>query len=464
MQQPDRRSRRSATPQMGKFGELLRELREARGLSLVALGSRVGMSREVIRRIEVADGYACSRELAHQLELVLKTQGLLLREWAQMQGVTDSGIENLQTNPPPRPTDGPCSDAHHRCNDQEDQLSPCQAGNEADRERISHFANLPQMHDRHATSPPHEPLVETSADHFRQQLEILMRADGERGPRETLPHVRQLMRAILEQAHRAKLDMRRELLSVGARCAEFTGWLCRDLQDTNSGGYWYDRSMEWAQEAGDLPMQGYVLLRKSQMAFDDRDGPRMLALAEASLNGPWGLPARVRVEAMQQEARGHAMVGGPNATIERKLDQARDLLDRAEADGDPQQLGATFDEATLTLRTASCYVESGRPRKASALYHSVLRARTLSPRDHGYFLARRASALALAGEPDAAAAEGLQALRLASSASSSRTARELSRTLDTLRTWKSRPGPRELHEALLDWDTKDSAATRGATE
>ena len=43
--------------------------------------------------------------------------------------------------------------------------------------------------------------------------------------------------------------------------------------------------MEWAQEANDIAMQGYVLLRKSQMAYDNRDAHRVVTFAEAALPG-----------------------------------------------------------------------------------------------------------------------------------------------------------------------------------
>ncbi len=46
-------------------------------------------------------------------------------------------------------------------------------------------------------------------------------------------------------------------------------------------GYWRDRAIEWAQEAGDSVMQGYVLLKKSQAAWDDRDALGMRTLAQA---------------------------------------------------------------------------------------------------------------------------------------------------------------------------------------
>jgi hypothetical protein len=227
------------------------------------------------------------------------------------------------------------------------------------------------------------------------------------------------------------------------------GWLYRDIHNPVRGGLWYDRATGWAQEAGDMSMQGYVLLRKSQMAFDERDAVRVLTLAQAAVQGPWQLSARVKAEALQQEARGLAMTGEPMGDVERKLDEARRALDEIDPANPPGQLGASYDEGTFRLRNASCYVEAGRPRQAADLYGQVLEVDVLSRRDRGYFMARRASSLALAGEPDEAAGVGVRAAELALVTRSLRTSRELARTVQILRPWSSRPGPRQLRAVLV---------------
>jgi hypothetical protein len=102
----------------------------------------------------------------------------------------------------------------------------------------------------------------------------------------------------------------------------------------------------------------------------------------------------------------------------------------------------------LVLRAASCYVEAGKPQYAAEMYAQVLSAKLLSRRDQGYFLARSASALALAGEPDEAAKVGVQSIRLADATDSQRTRRELSRAVRTLKPWGGRPHVRELRTAL----------------
>lgn len=285
--------------------------------------------------------------------------------------------------------------------------------------------------------------------YFGRQLEACKAEDGNLGPRRTLPAVLGVLGAIAEHAREVRSEVRRELLSVGANGAEFAGWLYRDIHQPVAAAYWHDRAMEWAQEVGDLPMQGYVLLRKSQMAYDDRQAARVLTLAQAAQNGPWQLPPKVRAEVTQQEARGMAMIGEPLAAIEQKLDDARQLLEAAEAaDEQPDELGAYYDEGVLMLRTASCYVEAGQPGRAAALFGEVLEKDSLSRRDRGYFLARHAASLALSGEPDDAATTGLQSIQLLAVTDSARTKQELKRTLTTLQPWINRPAPRALRDAL----------------
>lgn len=283
---------------------------------------------------------------------------------------------------------------------------------------------------------------------FDRQLDASMHDDGLRGPTQTLPTVRGLLGLIEQTVRDVRPTMRRRLLSLGARGAEFAGWLCRDLRDRGQADAWYNRATEWAQEAADLPMQGYLLLKKSQMAYDQRDGLQLFMLATAAKEGPWQLPSKVRAEVTQQVARGHAMLGEPLGEVERYLDLAREWLGRNHTGGGDSALSSHYNATNLMLQTASCYIEAGRPRQAAALYDDALRAPGLSRRDQGYFLARHTVALSLAGEPDEAAGQGLRAVEIATETSSKRTIRELERALHTLEPWRGRPGPRELREAV----------------
>jgi DNA-binding XRE family transcriptional regulator len=299
-----------------------------------------------------------------------------------------------------------------------------------------------------ATGEPRRFLDRSAIELFSQQLDASMRDDGALGPAKPLPAVLGLLGFIERCARDVPPHVRRELLSLGARGAEFAGWLYRDSHDRERAERWYHQASEWAQEAGDLPMQGYILLKKSQMAYDQRDGLRLFTLATAAHSGPWQLPFKVQAEVTQQVARGMAMLGEPLREVERYLDDARDWLARPGDTAGESPLSSHYNEINLTLQTASCYIEAGRPRRAADLYRAALRQPALSLRDQGYFLARHTVALALAGEPDDAAAQGLQAVQIVAVTESHRTTRELRRALRTLEPWRSRPAPRALREAI----------------
>ena len=300
-----------------------------------------------------------------------------------------------------------------------------------------------------ALDDPRRYLDGSVVGYFRSQLDRSKADDGSLGPTRALPMVLGILGAISQHVREVKPDVRYALLSLGADGAEFAGWLYRDLHDCSSATYWYDRAMEWAQEAGDTAMQGYVLLKKSQMAYDLREAHRVVTFAEAAQSGPWQFPHRVRAEATQQQAFGLAMTGDSLSKVEQKMDEARELL--AGAPPDDERMGPTgmyFTGDTLLVRQATCYTEAGKPAKAAALFADVIASGTLSRRDAGFFRARRAAALAFSGEPDEAAAVGLQAVQVAKETNSERTLCVLADVVATLSPWRSRPGPRALRQAL----------------
>jgi transcriptional regulator with XRE-family HTH domain len=286
-------------------------------------------------------------------------------------------------------------------------------------------------------------------NYFRRQLDVCMANDGQHGPARTLPAVLGLLGAVDQHGREVQPSVRRDLLSFAACGAEFVGWLYRDANDPAQAGFWYDRATEWAQEAGDLPMQGYVLLKKSQMAYDSHDALRVFTLAQAALEGPWQLPMRIRAEIAQQEALGMAMCGEPLPAVERKLDAARELLAEASTDDErPGLPGAYFTDTTLVLRTATAFTEAGNPSRSALMFGEVLANSDLSRRDAGFFRARRSAALALSGEPDEAATVGLESAEMAVATNSRRTLRVLTDVMGTLAPWRSRPVVRDLQHAL----------------
>ncbi|MDQ1250656.1 MAG: hypothetical protein QG597_5035 [Actinomycetota bacterium] len=284
--------------------------------------------------------------------------------------------------------------------------------------------------------------------YFAACIEDCQTQDGSLGPIRALPSTLSVIAALDVTARQVSLLIRRRLLSLAARSAEFTGWLYRDAGALDQATYWYDRATEWAQEAHNPAMQGYVLLRKSQLAYDHHDSIRVLTLAEAAEYGPWHLPACVQAEVAQQQALGLGMRGSPRDDVERQLDRAWSLLGQAESANDDQLLGAVLAEGTLRLRSAVCYTEAGQTERAADLFGQVLAGDTLSRRDAGYFTARRAAAFALGGDPDTAATLALQSVDVATNANSQRTLRVVDDVVTTLQPWSDRPAVRTLREAV----------------
>jgi hypothetical protein len=277
--------------------------------------------------------------------------------------------------------------------------------------------------------------------YLQDQLTAYAVSDGTRGPKETLPLVLAIVAAVECTARDARAAVRRDLLAVGARGAEFAGWLYRDSAVLRLAGYWHDRAVEWAQLAAETALQGYVLLKKSQAAWDERDAPRMLMLARATTEGPWDLPVHVQAEAIQQEARAEAMLGGDIRMIAARLDQAQNLLAQVShaSGGGRSALAAHYCPSLLAIQMAICYCEAGQPARAVEIYDEHLTADAFSRRDFGYFRALQGIAVASSGRPDDAATIGRESVQIAAATSSARTFTELSRLMDQLAKWPGRP-------------------------
>ncbi len=285
------------------------------------------------------------------------------------------------------------------------------------------------------------------SEYFHRQLDACARSDGAAGPKKTLPSVLGIIAAIEGGARQVKTKARRELLGVGARAAELAAWLYRDLGELICTAYWHERALEWAQECGDVAMQGYVLLKKSQAAWDEREGTRMLAFAQAAQQACRRLP-RVRAEAVQQEARALALTGAGHPAVAAKLDQAHAILGRG-GDADGETLSAHYSPALLELQSAICHVESGRPRLALEIYRAHLEPGRFSRRDRAYFSVLMAQALAAAGEPDEAARLGRAALDVAVATGSARTLGELGRLSHRLQDWRGCSAVQGLCDSLV---------------
>lgn len=274
---------------------------------------------------------------------------------------------------------------------------------------------------------------------FRVQLEAAKCLDGQYGAAAALATAKGVIDVVESVVPEVADQVRGDVLALGAEAAEFVGWLFRDLADPAQAGYWYHRAMEYAQLCGDMSWQGFVLLRKSQMAYESRSAHRVRLFARAAIDGPWRLPAKFYAEALLQVARGDLMVG-KRVDLEDAVEQARD------ASGGED----------LTLREASCWIEAREPGRAAQLYQAGLAMNGLSLRDAGYFQARQAFALAQAQAPDLAAERAFEALTASSRTGSRRTHRAVVASRAALTPWQKRDSVAALDDALTAYESSNS--------
>jgi tetratricopeptide (TPR) repeat protein len=296
---------------------------------------------------------------------------------------------------------------------------------------VSPYAQEWAQRVRHGVADPARHADVSVVDVFRLHFETAKAVDGHFGAAAALSTARGVVDVVESMIPAVPEVVRRELSMLGAEAAEFVGWLYRDLADTAQAIRWYDRAMEYAQLCGHLPMQGFVLLRKSQLAYESGDGHRVRMLADAAIEGPWQLPPALLAEALLQIARGNAMIG-QDVDMDIATRQAQDV-----ADGED-----------LTLREASCWIEAGRPERAAQIYDERLGVDGLSTRDVGYYRARQAIALAQAEQPDLAAAQALDALSTSVRTGSTRTYSSVRKAHRILGPWHGRDTVAALGEAL----------------
>jgi tetratricopeptide (TPR) repeat protein len=266
-------------------------------------------------------------------------------------------------------------------------------------------------------------------------------ADNLIGPRTLLPVMEAQADAIESLTREANGHLLTDLLQVGARYAEFAGWLAQDSGDAGMATSWYRRALEWAEAAGDDRMAGFVLMRRSVQAIGARRGSQAALLAHAAQRGDGPTTARVRALAAQTEAVGHA-VSGADIEADRALALAERLVSESSAAepevGDPS-IGRYCDLGTyLEITRAKVHLELGRGDDAVHAFTKVLEL--LPPeyhRDRGQYLGRLAQAYALAGAPAEACVTAEQALAIATTTGSSRTIRDLRNLLHHLEPWST---------------------------
>ncbi|WP_416876097.1 tetratricopeptide repeat protein [Kitasatospora sp. SC0581] len=287
---------------------------------------------------------------------------------------------------------------------------------------------------------PNAPIdPELFVSHLRGALPGHYKAANLLGSRHALDPVTRHVRLLDRLQQIAGGRARDELLTIGARTAEFLGWLNQDLGDFDRALFWSDRAMEWAQEAGDDVMAAYVLFRKSNQATAQRNAPKAVSLARAAQRSV-GATHRIRALAAQQEAQGHAMMGNPRFA-QAKFDEAHEIAAAPDDSHADDALDLAYCTPTyIEIQRANFLIELGDPRTAVGMLEAELRV--LPPvyrNDQGVYLSRLARAYAVSGEPEQAAAAADRALSIAVDTESARAMSELSGAGKALQRWSAVP-------------------------
>jgi transcriptional regulator with XRE-family HTH domain len=242
---------------------------------------------------------------------------------------------------------------------------------------------------------------------------------------------------------------RGELLTVGARYAEFAGWLHQDAGDPQEAAYWSDRAMGWAQAADNDLMVSYVLMRKSNQASSQGDAPRTLGLARAALRGQDRLSPRARALALRQEARGHALSRDPTGCA-RALDAAREQAAVPEDQGEEDRILTGYcTPAFIEMEAADCAMLLDQPDQAVVTFqHGLAILPGQYQRDRAVNLARLAVAHAASQEPELACAVAQEAATIIHGTWSARAVAELRRLPTLLSKWPDLAPVAELEATL----------------
>ncbi|MFK8845561.1 helix-turn-helix domain-containing protein [Streptomyces sp. Ac-502] len=148
------------------------------------------------------------------------------------------------------------------------------------------------------------------------------------GSRPLVSLMRQQLRAVVDLFAGARGPLAGRVVRLASEHAQFLAWMAQDQGQTAAALAWYDRSHDWALEAGDADMAATTLSMKAHLAWSGGQGGRAVRLAEAARRSAPDASPGVRGMAAQMAARGHALIGA-GGDAHRLLDEAQALITRA---------------------------------------------------------------------------------------------------------------------------------------
>lgn len=154
------------------------------------------------------------------------------------------------------------------------------------------------------------------------------RAEDVIGSRPLVDVMRQQLRTVVDMYSSARGSLADRVVRLASEHAQFLAWMAQDQDQTAAALAWYDRSHEWALEAGDANMAATTLNMKAHQAWSKGRATRCVRLAEASRWSSPGTSLGVQGMATQMAARGHALNGAADEAHQ-LLDEAQEVMGRA---------------------------------------------------------------------------------------------------------------------------------------
>lgn len=265
-------------------------------------------------------------------------------------------------------------------------------------------------------------------------------------PSVVLPALIAQTHTLRELAVRAKPRQSREILALGARYAEFAGWMAQESGNDSAALWWTDRAVELADAGEDRALAAYSLVRRALVTLYREDAQETIDLAREAQRA--GTSDRIRGLAAQREAQGHALAGDFNACM-RSLDRARELLSAAQPETGPV-LGTSNLTDPVAMVSGWCLHDLGRAREATAILdQEIQRVPPHALRSQARYGVRRALAHAAAGEIDHACTLLGQVLGVVDTVSSATIATDLRRLARVLSRFHTASSVRAIQPRLI---------------
>jgi hypothetical protein len=245
-------------------------------------------------------------------------------------------------------------------------------------------------------------------------------ADSLTGPRYVRSFIYPQLLAITEMCQVAHGADRAQILFIGAKFAEFYGWISQDSGDTEAAIYWTNKALDYAQEIGDYQLIAYTLMRKSNIVTEAGMPGHGLGLANAALVASSNLAPKIRAVSLRARARAYSLLA-ERTNFERDISQAIEYS--AEEDDSPANQHAKYcTPSYVTMEAGLSWVEFSKPTVAIEIFRDSLSTwpSDLQTRDRGLCLARLATAAAVYRDAETACQAATEALAIARTTGSTR--------------------------------------------